>query len=260
MKTRIITAIVAILLFFPIIFLSGLTFKIVMYIITTIGFLELLHMRNMTRFPIPTFLGVAFLWALLVYDEFLYFSSGLELLMFFVLILLGYTVLVKNKFTFEDAGFLILASIYVGLGFYYVIETREVDNGLVYIFYVILVILSTDSGAYFFGRAFGKHKLWPKISPKKTVEGALGGILLACVVAVVFDYFFLVPGSLIELIIVTILSSIFAQIGDLVESAIKRHYDVKDSGKLLPGHGGILDRFDSWLFVFPLLHFIHFIS
>ncbi|GAE91590.1 phosphatidate cytidylyltransferase [Gracilibacillus boraciitolerans JCM 21714] len=180
--------------------------------------------------------------------------------MFFVLLLLSYTVLVKNKFTFEDAGFLILAAIYVGLGFYYFIQTREVENGLVYIFYAILVILSTDTGAYFFGRTFGKHKLWPQISPNKTVEGALGGIVVACIVAVIFQYFYNVHDSLLLVIVVTIIASIFAQIGDLVESAIKRHYNVKDSGKLLPGHGGILDRFDSWLFVFPLLHFIHFIS
>ncbi|MFD2657169.1 phosphatidate cytidylyltransferase [Gracilibacillus thailandensis] len=260
MKTRIITAIIAILLFFPFIFLSGLPFQIIMYIIATIGFLELLHMRRMTKYPIPTVLSVILLWSLLFQDEYLFFSTRLELLMFFVLVLLGYTVLVKNKFTFEDAGFLILASIYVGLGFHYFIQTREVEDGLVYIFYAILVILSTDTGAYFFGRAFGKHKLWPQISPKKTVEGALGGILVASIVAIIFQYFFHVHESILLVVIVTIIASIFAQIGDLVESAIKRHYDVKDSGKILPGHGGILDRFDSWLFVFPLLHFIHFIS
>ncbi len=232
----------------------------VMYLIATVGFIELLHMRDMTKYPIPTLLGVILTWSLLFQDDYIFFSTRLELLMFFVLILLGYTVLVKNKFSFEDAGFLILSAIYVGLGFYYFIQTREVENGLVYIFYAILVILSTDTGAYFFGRAFGKNKLWPQISPKKTIEGALGGIFVACIVAILFHQFFPVHDSLLLVIVVTVIASVFAQIGDLVESAIKRHYNVKDSGKLLPGHGGILDRFDSWLFVFPLLHFIHFIS
>ncbi|GAB2563278.1 phosphatidate cytidylyltransferase [Gracilibacillus alcaliphilus] len=260
MKIRIITAIIAILFFFPFVFFGGLPFQVIMYIIATIGFLELLHMRKMTKYPIPTALGVLLLWALLFQSDYLFFASRMELLMFFVLVLLAYTVLVKNKFTFEDGGFLLLACIYVGFGFYYFIQTREVDNGLVYIFYAILVILSTDTGAYFFGRAFGKHKLWPLISPNKTIEGALGGILLATVVAVIFHLFYPVSHSVWIVIIVTIIASAGAQIGDLVESAIKRQFDVKDSGKLLPGHGGILDRFDSWLFVFPLLHFIHFIG
>ncbi|WP_066193771.1 MULTISPECIES: phosphatidate cytidylyltransferase [Gracilibacillus] len=260
MKIRIITAIIAILFFFPFVFFGGIPFQVIMYVIATIGFLELLHMRGMTKYPIPTFIGVLLLWALLFQSDHLFFTSKTELLMFFVLLLLSYTVLVKNKFTFEDAGFLLLASIYVGLGFYYFTQTRGVENGLIYIFYAILVILSTDTGAYFFGRAFGKHKLWPLISPNKTIEGAVGGILLASVVAVIFQYFYPVNDSLWLVIIVTMVASAFAQIGDLVESAIKRQFDVKDSGKLLPGHGGILDRFDSWLFVFPLLHFLHFIG
>ncbi|MDX8046971.1 phosphatidate cytidylyltransferase [Gracilibacillus sp. S3-1-1] len=259
MKTRIITAIIAILVFFPFVFLGGLPFQIIMYLIATIGLIELLHMRGMTKYPIPTILGVLLLWSLMFPHDYQFFTTRLEFLMIFVLVILGYTVLVKNKFTFEDAGFLILASIYVGLGFYYFTQTRDVENGLVYMFYAILVILSTDTGAYFFGRAFGKNKLWPEISPNKTVEGAVGGIIVASIVAMVFQYFFEVHHSMVLVIVVTILASSFAQIGDLVESAIKRHFDVKDSGKILPGHGGILDRFDSWLFVFPLLHFIQFI-
>lgn len=231
-----------------------------MYVIATIGLVELLHMRKTTSYPIPTILTIFLLWGLLYQGESIFFSKRLELIMFFVLLLLAYTVLVKNKFTFEDAGFLLLSSIYVGLGFYYFMETRAVESGLVYIFYAILIILATDTGAYFFGRAIGKHKLWPQISPNKTIEGAVGGIAVACIVAIVYQIFYPVHESLVVVIIVTVLASIFGQIGDLVESAIKRHYDVKDSGKILPGHGGILDRFDSWLFVFPLLHFIQFIS
>jgi phosphatidate cytidylyltransferase len=257
---RIITAIVAILVFFPLVFIGDMPFYIIMYIIATIGLLELLHMRKTTSYPIPTILTVILLWGLLYPGESVFFAKRLELIMFFVILLLAYTVLVKNKFTFEDAGFLILSTMYVGLGFYYFIETRDHTNGLTFVFYAILVVLATDTGAYFFGRAFGKKKLWPQISPNKTIEGAVGGILIACVVTAIYHQFFPVHDSLVLVIVVTIIASIFGQIGDLVESAIKRHYNVKDSGKLLPGHGGILDRFDSWLFVFPLLHFIHFIS
>ncbi|MFB1049540.1 phosphatidate cytidylyltransferase [Paraliobacillus sp. JSM ZJ581] len=262
MKQRIITAIIAILLFFPFVFIGGIPFYIVMFLIGSIGLIELLNMRKMTNYPIPVFFTVILLWILLLPNNNQIFSgidtNKSELTLFIVLILLGYTVLVKNKFTFEDASFLVLSAIYVGLGFYYFMETQAL--GLEYIFYGILVILATDTGAYFFGRAFGKHKLWPEISPNKTIEGAIGGIILACLVAIIFQFFAPVHSSLLIVIIVTILASVCGQIGDLVESAFKRYYNVKDSGNLLPGHGGILDRFDSWLFVFPFLHFIQFIS
>lgn len=258
MLIRIITAIIAILFFFPFVFIGGLPFQIIMYIIGTIGLIELLRMRKVINYWVPTGLSILLLWTLLMQDQRVVFEHRLELFMLFILLLLAYTVLMKNKFTFEDCGFLILSAIYVGLGFYYFMETREA--GLVYIFYAILVILSTDTGAYFFGRAFGKKKLWPEISPNKTIEGALGGIFLSCVIAIVFNYFFPVHSSIVIVLLVTIAASIFAQIGDLVESAIKRYYDIKDSGRILPGHGGILDRFDSWLFVFPMLHVIQFIT
>ncbi|MCT2534556.1 phosphatidate cytidylyltransferase [Aquibacillus koreensis] len=260
MKQRIITAVIAILLFFPFVFYGGWPFEVIMYIIATIGVIELFRIRQTTSYPIPAFITLLLLWSLLYKDEYVFFITKTEMTLMVVLLLLSYTVLVKNKFTFNDAGFLVLSAVYVGLGFHYFMVTREANDGLTYIFYAIVVILATDTGAYFFGRAFGKRKLWPEISPNKTIEGALGGVLLACVAAFFFHMFFPLDKPTIIVILVTIVASAFAQIGDLVESAIKRHYDVKDSGKILPGHGGILDRFDSWLFVFPLLHFIHFIS
>lgn len=100
----------------------------------------------------------------------------------------------------------------------------------------------------------------PAISPNKTVEGAIGGILSAVIVAILFYFFTELQNRfpLPVLLIISVILSIFGQVGDLVESALKRYYGVKDSGKLLPGHGGILDRVDSWLFVFPVLYFFLF--
>ncbi|SDL73185.1 phosphatidate cytidylyltransferase [Sediminibacillus halophilus] len=263
MKLRIITAVIAIVLFFPIVFYGGWVFKALVYLIATIGLLELLKMRMTINYFIPFAITILLLWGLLIpvteqeLMEVLSITKA-EITLIGVLLLLSYTVLVKNKFTFEDAGFLVLSAIYIGTGFYYFMNAG--DAGVVFIFYGIIVVLATDTGAYFFGRAFGRKKLWPQISPNKTVEGAIGGVLLACVIAVLFHWLFPLPHSLPIIIVVTIIASAAGQIGDLVESAFKRHYDVKDSGKILPGHGGILDRFDSWLFIFPLLHFIHFIS
>ncbi len=119
-----------------------------------------------------------------------------------------------------------------------------------------MIVWLTDTGAYIFGRLFGKRKLWPEISPNKTVEGFVGGILCSTIVAVVFSIYYDMPLSLFPLLLVTWLLSLFGQLGDLVESALKRHFDVKDSGTLLPGHGGILDRFDSFIFVLPLMNIL----
>lgn len=155
-------------------------------------------------------------------------------------------------------GFCVLAVAYIGIGFMYFFETRE--SGLIYILYALLIVWLTDTGAYLFGKAFGRRKLWPQISPNKTIEGSLGGTLISVIIPVVFVLTGLMEGSLWLLIPFTIVLSIFGQMGDLVESALKRHFDVKDSGTFLPGHGGILDRFDSFIFVLPLMNILPIIS
>ncbi|RLL45346.1 phosphatidate cytidylyltransferase [Oceanobacillus piezotolerans] len=260
MKQRTITALLALAVFLPFVIIGGLPFTVLVYILATVGLLELIKMRKIGDYLVPSVIAVFLLWLILYQSTWpsLLNLDKFEWITFVVLIILAYTVLVKNKFTFDHAGFILLATFYLGLGFYYLIEVRNGTEGLSNIFFAFLVIWSTDTGAYIFGRLFGKRKLWPTISPNKTIEGALGGIFLACVVAVVFHAINPFPHSLIIVILVTILASIFGQVGDLVESALKRNYGVKDSGKILPGHGGILDRFDSLLFVLPLLHIIQF--
>lgn len=263
MKQRIITAILALFIFLPFVLIGDLPFTILVYIMATIGLFELMRMRKIAKYSLASILGIALLWLVLMPVEAdMLFGRFLksEVIMLAVMFLLAYTVLVKNKFNFDHAGFILLSTIYVGMGFFFLIETRNSEvNGLTMILYVFLIIWATDTGAYFFGKAFGKRKLWPEISPNKTVEGAVGGILLACLVGVIFQLLSPIATSVLAIIGVTVLASVFGQVGDLVESAFKRYYGVKDSGNLLPGHGGILDRFDSMLFVLPILHFIGFI-
>lgn len=182
----------------------------------------------------------------------------LEIIVGLALIMLSTTVVSKNRFTFVDMGFCVLAVAYIGIGFMYFYETREA--GIFYILYALLIVWLTDTGAYLFGKAFGKRKLWPQISPNKTIEGSLGGTLISTLIPIIFVSFGWLEGSLWFLIPFTIILSIFGQMGDLVESALKRHFDVKDSGNFLPGHGGILDRFDSFIFVLPLMNILPIIS
>ncbi|WP_010649258.1 phosphatidate cytidylyltransferase [Oceanobacillus massiliensis] len=262
MKQRTITALLALVVFLPFVIIGGHVFTFLVYGIATVGLLELIRMRNIGDYLIPYILAILLLWLVLLPSgdsmSFAGWFTKFEMIALIILLLLAYTVLVKNKFTFDHVGFILLTALYVGLGFLYLLETRNGNNALNNILYAFFIIWTTDTGAYLFGRAFGKRKLWPMISPNKTIEGAIGGVVLAVVVAVVFHLISPFPHSLIIVIGVTILASIFGQIGDLVESAFKRNYGVKDSGKILPGHGGILDRFDSLLFVLPLLHLIHF--
>jgi phosphatidate cytidylyltransferase len=119
-----------------------------------------------------------------------------------------------------------------------------------------VIVWTTDTAAYMVGRKFGKHKLWPVISPNKTWEGSIGAVIIAVIVTAIYVNLAPVGGDKTSLINASFFLSIAGQMGDLVESAYKRFYGVKDSGKILPGHGGILDRFDSTLFVLPIVALI----
>lgn len=259
MKQRIITAIIAAAVFLPIVIIGGIPFTILVYLMGAIAVFELLRMKRLKIASIPGVIAIILLWIVLVPTEYNEVFTALkftkiEIVLLFVLLILTYTVVSKNSFNFDDAGLVILSALYIGFGFYYMLEIRAI--GLEFIFYAFVVIWTTDSGAYFVGRKLGKKKLWPEISPNKTIEGFIGGIVTAVVFAFIFNMIADVFESFSSLLIVTILVSIFGQIGDLVESALKRHYKVKDSGTLLPGHGGILDRFDSMLFILPILYFL----
>ncbi|MCV9887692.1 phosphatidate cytidylyltransferase [Metabacillus halosaccharovorans] len=259
MKQRILTAFIAAALFLPFVIYGKLPFTIFVYLLASIGLYELLRMKKISLASFPGIISLLILWVLLIPNSYISLINDLifskaEFALLGLLLLLTYTVLAKNKFTFDDVGFVVIAVFYLGIGFYFFIETRNID--LNHVFYALLLIWVTDSGAYFVGRSLGKNKLWPEISPNKTIEGALGGVVFAAIFACIYQYFTNVFDNYVIVIIMTVFLSIFGQIGDLVESAFKRHYQVKDSGTILPGHGGILDRFDSLLFVLPLMHFL----
>ncbi|XXM73551.1 phosphatidate cytidylyltransferase [Lysinibacillus sphaericus] len=261
MKQRIITAIIAAAVFLPIILYGKSPFIILMYLIASISLYEALKMRGFKIYSIPGLISLGILWVFLIPDIYIGVISNIgyskiELAFFAILIFLTFTVITKNRFTFDDVAYALLSVLYVGIGYFYFMEIRFLENGANLIFYALFIIWATDSGAYFIGKAIGKKKLWPHISPNKTIEGFFGGVVCAIIVGVIMTFFSDLNMSIPKLIVVTAILSIFGQMGDLVESALKRHYKVKDSGRLLPGHGGMLDRFDSLLFVLPLLYFL----
>lgn len=150
--------------------------------------------------------------------------------------------------------------VYTGGLFSYWIWLRHLDEGFYWILLTFFLTWATDTGAYLVGRKWGRHRPWPQLSPNKTREGAYGGLLFCFVVSLLFSRFFPYWGgpSLsppIAILLGLVVGSV-AQAGDLVESGLKRLGGVKDSGTLIPGHGGILDRFDSLLFTVPVVYFL----
>ena len=194
-----------------------------------------------------------------------------------VVLQLSLLVFVKD-FDAKDIGKSIATSIYVGIGMASLLALRLM--GIRFIVYLFMITWSTDVFAYFFGMLFGKHKMIERISPKKTWEGAIGGTLVATVMGTLYAFLYgklftgaLNPGDLntifdtfivtgvdthpiglfILIFVVTLLTSIAGQLGDLVASRLKRTYDVKDYSNIFPGHGGVLDRFDSSIFASMVL-------
>lgn len=169
-----------------------------------------------------------------------------------VLVSLLYLFNIDNR-KLEDAMATITGIVYVIFFSFHVTLVEQTEYGIL-IWLIVLTAFGTDIMAYFTGYALGKHKLCPKISPKKTIEGAIGGVVGSLVLSGIFGYFF-ASEILIHCIIIGVLGGVVSQFGDLTASIFKRKMGIKDYGNLIPGHGGILDRFDSVLFTGPLVYY-----
>lgn len=155
-----------------------------------------------------------------------------------------------------SSGIAVLATLYVGMLGGSLIRLRSdfPHIGPKLVFFLLLVVWLGDAGAYYVGKQFGRRKLSPRISPKKTIEGAVGGLLTSVITAIVIHFTFFREFPLLHAAIAGLLLSAAGIIGDLAESMWKRSADVKDSGTLIPGHGGFLDRFDSIFYTTPILY------
>lgn len=186
--------------------------------------------------------------------------TPMTLFIIFCFSLFIYLVLNYPKVNINDISITIFGVIYIPILFSYVYKVRQMENGIFFIWLVLITAFATDTFAYFTGVFIGKHKLIPQLSPNKTIEGSIGGILgtiITCIIytIIVKPYLYVDTTNIILYSAISgFVCSIFAQFGDLTASSIKRLTGVKDFGKLIPGHGGILDRFDSVLFTAPILY------
>lgn len=172
----------------------------------------------------------------------------------FILFLVGIYYLLSCKINIIDISITFLGIFYIAIFLDFIVLTiNNFKNGYILVYLIFIISFATDTFAYFSGYLFGKHKLIPKVSPKKTIEGSIGGILGTAISCIIFGYFFNI--DIISIAIIGAIGSIVAQFGDLFASSIKRYVDIKDYGKLIPGHGGILDRFDSVILVAPYVYY-----
>lgn len=265
MKTRVLTAIVMVAVMVPFfVFSDTVMFPLLMALLALIGIYEMQGCIGSKKQPIPVILsvltgaGMPFLARYYNGEGFF----GYVFLIAFALIALTFVVSVfsGDEFTVEKAALSSSTAVYIAFGFTSLVLLRDLKFG-VYIFLIPFVISwMTDTFAYFSGMLFGKHKLIPSVSPKKTVEGAIGGTV--CAVALTLLYGFIagrISGSepqYLSIAIIATVVSVLSQCGDLVMSLIKRKFGIKDYGKLFPGHGGVLDRFDSIIITSPFIYFI----
>ena len=151
--------------------------------------------------------------------------------------------------------------VYVAVMLSYVYQIRVLKNGVYLAFLVFICSWGCDTCAYCVGKTMGKHKMAPVLSPKKSVEGAVGGVLGTALLTVLYAFIFRVQMGLevrgiIVLAVISAVAGLISMVGDLTASAIKRNYDIKDYGTLIPGHGGIMDRFDSMMITAPIIYYL----
>lgn len=265
MLKRTITAVCAIAIFIPICWFSDtFIFPAAMSLLSIIAAYEMLGCTGNRRtlsiaIPSYVFAGLSPLVPLFAEKD---DTVGIQaaLCVVYLVTVFAAVVFARGKINFTDASAAFMGIFYVAATFTCIVLLRGVGN-----YTYLLVFIGpwvSDTFAYFCGRLFGKHKLIPEISPKKTVEGSIGGIVFAALSYVIYAIIiksFFDPSSTPNYAVLALsgaIVSVISQIGDLSASAIKRHYGIKDYGVLFPGHGGVLDRFDSVILTAPVLYII----
>ena len=269
MAKRIVTAFIAILVGVSFIIIDNVwVWTVVAAFFGANAVWELIGAVNCRQFKLLTTLCLVFSAAVPFVIMFKLTWLMAPMLAVFIMALFGVMLTKHKRIKFEHltmcgvAAVMIPAALCCVLLFRYSADPSNRGLGVFLILYVLFCAWFGDSGAYFVGTFLGKHKLCPNISPKKTVEGFIGGIVTVGVVVtitgLIFDFFVFddIRVNYPVVIIVGMLASVFGVLGDLSASVIKREFGVKDFGNLFPGHGGVLDRFDSVLFVAPFVYLV----
>lgn len=252
MLTRIIAAL-ALLPLFIFILIGGLPLYIAEIVILAIALREFYKAFNAKDIHPIQNIGYIFV-AYLALKNILNLGIEYTYIVIFALFIYSITYILRCKNNIVDIAITFFSIFYVAISIDFIVLTiNSFEKGTIYVWTIFIVAFLTDTFAYFTGYLFGKHKLIPKVSPKKTIEGSIGGVVGSTIGCIIFGYLFNL--DMTAMIIIGSIGSVIAQFGDLFASSIKRYVGIKDYGKLIPGHGGVLDRFDSVILVAPFVYY-----
>ena len=252
-KTRLLSGIVLVIIAFATIFLGGDVLFATLLIISLIGVSELYKVVKIEKAP----LGIVGYIGVVAYYFLIRAQKKEDLMMFAIILLIlvmAVYVFAFPKYVSEQVMTAYFGVFYVAIMLSYIYQTRLLKDGLFLVGLVFLCSWGCDTCAYCVGVLIGKHKLAPILSPKKSIEGAIGGVVGAALLGAAYGA--LLGKYTAAFALICFVGGIISMIGDLAASAIKRNHEIKDYGKLIPGHGGILDRFDSVIFTAPVIYYL----
>ena len=259
-RTRLISGIILLAIAITVVVLGDDVLFGTLLAISLIGMTELYKILNIEK-KVPGIIGYV---AAVIYYALIYFNRLQYLVLLFIsflLLLMVIYVIAFPKYRIEQVLMAFFGLFYVAVMLSYVYRVRIIEDGAILVWLIFIGAWGSDTCAYAVGMVLGKHKAFPTLSPKKSIEGCIGGIAGAGLIGFLYA---LALGSKITGVdnprllfaLIGAASSVISQTGDLAASAIKRNYDIKDYGKLIPGHGGILDRFDSMIFTAPVVYYL----
>ena len=252
-KTRLLSGIVLVIILIATVGCGGEVLFGVLGVISLIGMTELYKVVGVQKKPnaFAGYLAAVAYYALLYTNQ----LNRLPLLiMGFMIVLMAVYVFSYPAFVADQVATVFFGVFYVAMMMSYVYQTRMLEDGGIVVWLIFLSSWGCDTCAYCVGMLIGKHKMAPVLSPKKSIEGAVGGVAGAALLGVI--YAAATQGKMAEYALICAVGALISMVGDLAASAIKRNQNIKDYGKLIPGHGGILDRFDSVIITAPVIYYL----
>ena len=252
-KTRLLSGIVLVILALMLIITGGEVLLFSTLAISCIGMFELYRVFHVEKSILA---AVGYIAAIVFYCDLQwdFIPDRMMLFMGFMILLMFVFVFAYPKYHASEVMAVFFGLFYVAIMLSFVYQIRTLERGLYLAFLVFLCSWGCDTCAYCVGMLIGKHKMAPILSPKKSVEGAVGGVVGAALLGVI--YAAATQGPILEYAVICAVGALISMVGDLAASAIKRNQGIKDYGKIIPGHGGILDRFDSVIFTAPVIYFL----